>query len=392
MAFITEVKSGIPEKKKCNENLLGSNIKKDYTKLQAVVKSFSQKVDVLVDKQRAEYMHAYEHHMIDVQRELHNLREKATAIANDTTREEKIKKLDSDQKWFRNEAMRLDVDTNVYRKKMRDIKALIQSTERERDWLLEKLRTAKAQYKIYKYERSILVEKGLLDEGRSTVSNDSSYTLELRCNNGISRSLNKSIDWRGQIERDFDINRTNTKHCRSGAGILLSPLKKSVESGSIDRPQASTLEKNALGSLVAARAKQDGLRDFVAECSNNARGLWSLQSRRPAGKVLEDCIDVVNEGSEDDSMRKSLSAELCLMPEVYFIINKFLSSKTNQKFKMASPMPEADCAFFPETKANVSLEGNDDISGNLLGLDSDVVDYFNSSATCRRRKLPERLK
>jgi len=96
-------------------------------------------------------MHAYEHHMIDVQRELHNLREKATAIANDTTREEKVKKLDADQKWFRNEAMRLDVDTNVYRKKMRDIKVLIQSTERERDWLLEKLRTAKAQYKIYKY-------------------------------------------------------------------------------------------------------------------------------------------------------------------------------------------------------------------------------------------------
>lgn len=83
---------------------------------------------MLVDKQRSEYMHAYEHHMIDVQRELHNLREKATAIANDTTREEKIKKLDSDQKWFRNEAMRLDVDTNVYRKKMRDIKVLIQST------------------------------------------------------------------------------------------------------------------------------------------------------------------------------------------------------------------------------------------------------------------------
>lgn len=87
-----------------------------------------RQVDVLVDKQRAEYMHAYEHHMIDVQRELHNLREKATAIANDTTREEKVKKLDADQKWFRNEAMRLDVDTNVYRKKMRDIKVLIQST------------------------------------------------------------------------------------------------------------------------------------------------------------------------------------------------------------------------------------------------------------------------
>jgi hypothetical protein len=83
---------------------------------------------VLVDKQRTEYMQAYEHHMSDVQRELFNLREKATAIANDTTREEKIKKLDSDQKWFRNEAMKLDVETNEYRRKMRDIKVMIQST------------------------------------------------------------------------------------------------------------------------------------------------------------------------------------------------------------------------------------------------------------------------
>lgn len=66
--------------------------------------------------------------MSDVQKELYNLREKATAIANDTTREEKIKKLDSDQKWFRNEAMRLDVETNEFRKKMRDIKVTIQST------------------------------------------------------------------------------------------------------------------------------------------------------------------------------------------------------------------------------------------------------------------------
>lgn len=85
-------------------------------------------VDLLVDKQRHEYLQAYEHHMSDVQRELFNLREKATAIANDTTREEKIKKLDMDQKWFRNEAMRLDIETNEFRKKMRSIKVTIQST------------------------------------------------------------------------------------------------------------------------------------------------------------------------------------------------------------------------------------------------------------------------
>lgn len=82
---------------------------------------------MLVEKQRSEYTQAYEYHMIDVQRELYILREKATAIANDTTREEKLKKLDADQKWFKNEALRLDIETNEYRKKLRDTKSMIQS-------------------------------------------------------------------------------------------------------------------------------------------------------------------------------------------------------------------------------------------------------------------------
>lgn len=50
MAFITEVKpnSSFPLKKKRKEDLLGEIIRKDYTKLQSVVKSFSQKVSLLV--------------------------------------------------------------------------------------------------------------------------------------------------------------------------------------------------------------------------------------------------------------------------------------------------------------------------------------------------------
>jgi len=44
MAFITEVKPTGAFPKKPKEDLLGPIIRKDYTKLEAVVKSFSQKV------------------------------------------------------------------------------------------------------------------------------------------------------------------------------------------------------------------------------------------------------------------------------------------------------------------------------------------------------------
>jgi hypothetical protein len=122
-AFITEVHA---LNKKDTGNLL-DNVKKEYRTLSAVINEFGKKLDMLIDKQRSEYTQAYERHMIDVQRELYNLREKATAIANDTTREEKLKKLDADQKFYRNESLRLDVETNEHRKKLRETKSMIQS-------------------------------------------------------------------------------------------------------------------------------------------------------------------------------------------------------------------------------------------------------------------------
>jgi septation ring formation regulator EzrA len=49
--------------------------------------------------------------MFDVQQELHRLREKAVLIANDTTREEKLKKLQEDEQKWRADSMRLDQET-----------------------------------------------------------------------------------------------------------------------------------------------------------------------------------------------------------------------------------------------------------------------------------------
>ena len=74
-----------------------------------------------------EYTQAYEYHMFDVQQELHRLREKAEAIANDTTREEKITSLDKDQKFYRAEAMKLDAETNQLRRILRSLTGKINS-------------------------------------------------------------------------------------------------------------------------------------------------------------------------------------------------------------------------------------------------------------------------
>ncbi len=120
--FLTENKGQAAEK---NPQL--ENVRKEHAKLLGVVTQFGGKIVSMVEKQRNEYIQAYSHHMKDVQKELHILREKATAIAHDKTRDEKLKKLDSDQNWYRNEAIRLDSESHVLRKKIRDFKDRISS-------------------------------------------------------------------------------------------------------------------------------------------------------------------------------------------------------------------------------------------------------------------------
>lgn len=125
-SFLTEVhnqkQSEVPDPKE-----LLVPVKAEHVKLQEVIGMFSRKVDTLVDKQRHEYTQAYEYHMFEIQKELHRLREKATAIANDTTRDEKLSNLNKDQKWFRAEAMRLDVETNQLRRVLRALTGKIKA-------------------------------------------------------------------------------------------------------------------------------------------------------------------------------------------------------------------------------------------------------------------------
>ena len=116
-AFITEV--DIPQRK--DKSALLDPVRKEHSKIREVVEAFSNKVEKLVDKQRNEYILAYENHMQDVQRELHQLREKVADIANDETKNEKTEKLKADQKRYKSEALKLEVDTDEIRKKIRKV-------------------------------------------------------------------------------------------------------------------------------------------------------------------------------------------------------------------------------------------------------------------------------
>lgn len=93
---------------------------------QKVVDQFRGKVNILMDKQRSEFLTAYENHVQDFHKELAMLRHRVTEIANDKAREEKVQQLNESKEFYRNEAMKLDIETNNLAKTLRALTAKIQ--------------------------------------------------------------------------------------------------------------------------------------------------------------------------------------------------------------------------------------------------------------------------
>lgn len=140
--FITEIDS----ERKINSLELLNNVRKEHMKVRDVVVAFRNKVDNMIEKQRQEYIQAYETHMQDVQKELHNLREKVFEIANDETKNERTEKLKGELKYLKQLALQLETNSDELRTKMANLVKKIYSVEKSRDWMLMKLRKAKKKY------------------------------------------------------------------------------------------------------------------------------------------------------------------------------------------------------------------------------------------------------
>lgn len=116
-AFITEIDSMV--KKPLIDEQLFEPVRKEHSKIRDVVNAFNAKVELLVEKQRFEYIQAYENHMQDVQKELYALRAKVAEIANDDTKNEKMRQLKRDQIRYKDETLRFETDIEELRKTMR---------------------------------------------------------------------------------------------------------------------------------------------------------------------------------------------------------------------------------------------------------------------------------
>ena len=304
-------------------------VRKEHEKIMEVVGAFNKKVGNMIDKQRHEYLAAYEHHMQDIQRELHVLRETVAEIAGDKTRTEKLASLRKDEQYFKNEALLYDIETNELRKKLQGITGTMHSIERERDWFLKKLRSAKKHYNYLKSERARVLKNSDANSimSNSTVSQDGLYSIELNRRSKSSQLMERSKSTSKVLNHTID-----ESFSQSSIGSTQKMNNTTTHAHTRnDTRQDNEQRQNkwATGQLVKMRARKEAMRDFIDQCSKSCeKGIWLKIGKRPVHELLSDGLCALDISDEYERLKtmSELAPELAATPIVYDIIAKFLTN------------------------------------------------------------------
>jgi len=407
-------------------------VRKDHGKLMGVVRTFGEKVGGMIDKQRFEFMTAYEHHMQDIQNELQSLREKVSEISGEETRKSKLETLDVNQTKFKTEALHLDAETLAQRKQLRKLVNKLHSVERDRDWVFKRLKVAKRTYmellalkqdaaarEQASYEAGVDRGAGSTAAGMSSEeasvyyaqqradmdgdvasvssfeSRESNLSVHIKTTHNAKQQGKSSTELKQGLRQLYGVHRehallsalphimpvslasaSKNPHAQTTQALLRSQqgqgqgMPRSASQPQLQLSQygagaadssptkaalrKSREERDAIGELVALRARQEEIRDFIAQCASSCdKGPWAALPKRGIDELMQACRQVVAETDEaqrakyenqrDDSSsagpdpceerRLLLAMELAAVPEVYYIISDLLTSHDSVKAK-----------------------------------------------------------
>jgi hypothetical protein len=410
-------------------------VRKDHAKLMGVVRTFGEKVGGMIDKQRYEFMTAYEHHIQDIQNELQALREKVAEISGEETRKAKLETLDKNQTKFKADALTLDTEALSQRKQLRKLVNTLHSVERDRDWVFKRLKSAKKYYNELINQKDVTIQKmresyeadidaggpaggppgfpgseedasnyynrtqaygdDVMSIGSTSTAETSDLSILVGSNNGINKKTKTQIqeDMRKKASAIYGVHREQAllgvlphiipvsataasknphskgqqnimkQHRRMSQSQSMPALRQGSDSQyAADNTSSPTKaavrksreERDAIGELVAMRARQEEIRDFVAQCASACdKGPFAALPKRPISDLLQACRDVLQEMRDNEQQwiqqhnsiadnesrassydmmpdpceekRLLLAMELSAVPEVYFIISDLLA-------------------------------------------------------------------
>jgi hypothetical protein len=147
MAFLTEAPDQTPEERERRlkqefEAIMGAP-RENAGKMLDCADQLNDKMKLLLEKERHEFVAAYRAHTKRIQEELAHLRARVAEEQESLHRDERFRRLQADRDTFRAEALALDAGNTALAKELEDMKGKLEVVEDDRNFLVRSLNKAR---------------------------------------------------------------------------------------------------------------------------------------------------------------------------------------------------------------------------------------------------------
>ncbi|OQR86135.1 hypothetical protein ACHHYP_10921 [Achlya hypogyna] len=302
-----------------------ANVRERYAQLHEVVGSLSEKITAVLVRQEKDFLAAYRAHMYNVQKELHDTKEKVTRNETIENKSEKIKLLEEERDWYRKEALRLDTFTTNMKKELKHMKDKLESIEEDRDWLEKQLKASKKQNKLLRAELEIRLANLSMQQTERTAAErpvsppddgvDTATNADLALPLAVierEESFRKQIR---QLKRELqqskrDVNRLRSDNSKHDTNQLEAFFLLSIEAVKRDMVRRKTQNRDQKSTrTVIAPLKTETTTDYDPELkdftsADRVRVIERLLAHDEVLSILYDNLFPENKPESEDATKR----------------------------------------------------------------------------------------
>lgn len=120
-------------------------VREQYAELKAVMEGFEVSMSQCLANAEEEFLRAYRAHMIEVHREMHELRDKLTDAQASAQNDEQIRSLENEVTWYRDRAAELTAQLATMEKDKAYLTERLRITNEDRKWLRRQVKAMKRE-------------------------------------------------------------------------------------------------------------------------------------------------------------------------------------------------------------------------------------------------------
>ena len=372
-------------------------VRAHYSALSDTLKTFNVKVSEVLAKAESEFLQAYRAHMVEVHKELQELRGKLAEAESSILKDDYIQQLERDCAWYRNEAAQLTAFVTAMDKDKSYMCRKLRALRNDRQWLSRQLKASKKQHKLLRAELEARVGASAMDSDMAALGGHASRpSAALLANQELAQSKSgamlaptgTSLD--PKLARGRSAPELGAHDGADGAAPAVDPdlewrLRQQIRTAKQLVANEKHVVQQLRASIVNDRLRHSELEEFFLQCTDDVKKENDRGSRAQAAS-LAGALGVRDGRSRASPMSASVVDELA-GPERAVIMRKLLKRK--DAFSILF-----DTIFPPSTTEKSDVDAADErhlavpagpsdaagLHATSLQLDASTLDFLKTGA------------